>query len=347
MKSFTLLFLFFIASTYNSQNTKTDPYFSQTRDTISPFGPRSITRNILEDTKGNIWLATWQGIIKYDGKVFTNYTLKNNLIHFHVYSIMEDKSGNMWFGTIRGGAYKYDGKNFTLYTTADGIIDDLIGCMMEDKTGNIWFGTDEGISCFDTSALHKTIPNMGVQLPGLLAAYKKGIRNFNTNDGLCGNRVNSIIQDKTGKIWIATRSGVCCYDGKNFTDFKLKPDVPFTNVRCIKEDRNGKIWIGGQEGLYCYDPLLTGEAAFKKVMPNFICYIFEDKAGNFWVSTGEAKGMALYKYDGKTFSKIIEKNKDGDSQVFEISEDKSGNIWFGTMNGCCRYNGKTFENFAK
>ena len=138
-----------------------------------------------------------------------------------------------------------------------------------------------------------------------------------------------------------------CYDGKFFTDFKIKQGVPFTNVRCIKEDKNGKIWIGGQEGLYCYDPFVTGEASLTELMPNFICYIFEDKAGNFWISAGEVKGMALYKYDRKSFTKIIDKNKDGDQQVFEITEDKNGNIWFGTMNGTLRYDGKSFTGFKK
>jgi ligand-binding sensor domain-containing protein len=350
MKKIYALLSILIVSTYYSQPATTDPYFIETRDTISAFGPTSITRNILEDKKGNIWFASWQGIMKYDGKVFTNYTLKKNLIHFHVYSITEDRSGNIWFGTVRGGAYKYNGKTFTLFTTNDGLADDLIGCILEDKSGNIWFGTDGGVSRCDTSVLFRTSTRPGITtLSGLPLTSKKGFTNYTTANGLCGDRVNSIIQDKTGKIWIGTRSGVSCYDGKSFTNFTIK-GVPFTNVRCIKEDKNGKIWIGGQEGLYCYDPSATGEASLTKLTPNFICYFFEDKAGNFWISTGNREavdGMALYKYDLKNFTKILVKNKDGDSQVFEITEDKNGNIWFGTMKGPCRYDGKSFMYFTK
>ncbi len=350
MKKIGILILILIESAAYSQKATTDPYFLETRDTISAFGPVSITRNILEDKKGNIWFASWQGIVKYDGKVFTNYTLKENLIHFHVYSIMEDRSGNIWFGTIRGGAYKYNGKSFTLFTTNDGLIDDLIGCMMEDKTGNIWFGTDGGISRCDTSVAFKTSSIPGITtLSGLPLTSKKGFTSYTTQNGLCGDRVNSITQDKSGTIWIATRSGVSCYKGKTFTNFTIN-GLPFTNVRCIKEDKNGKIWIGGQDGLYCYNPSLIGEAALTKLMSNFICYIYEDKAGIFWISTGErdaVDGMALYKYDQKNFTKLLVKNKAGDSQVFEITEDKSGSIWFGTMQGPCRYDGKTFTYFKK
>jgi ligand-binding sensor domain-containing protein len=348
MKQISSLLLILIVSISFSQPAKTDPYFIKSFDTISKFGPGSITRYISEDKKGNLWLATWQGIVKYDGRIFTNYTLKDNLIPFHVYSVFEDKSGNIWFGTVRGGAYKYDGKSFTLFTTEDGLADDLIGCIQEDTKGNIWFGTDGGVSRLDTSASRRTTAKAAVTtVSGLPLTSKKGVTNFTTADGLCGNSVNSVLQDKTGKIWIGTRSGVSCFDGKSFSGFMIKQGLPFTNVRCIKEDRNGKIWIGGQEGLYCYDPLATAETALTKVMPNFIGYIYEDKAGNLWLNAGEAHGMALYKYDRKNFTKIIEKNMLGDSQVFEITEDRNSNIWFGTMRGPCRYDGKTFTYFTK
>ena len=340
-----LLILIDIASF--GQPAKTDPYFVRSSDTISKLGPNCITRHILEDKKGNIWLASWQGIVKYDGKVFTNYTLKDNLIPFHVYSCFEDRSGNIWFGTVRGGAYKYDGKSFTLFTTANGLADDLIGCIMEDKNGNIWFGTDGGVSRCDTGISLRTNIRPGVTtLSGLALTSKKGFTNYTIANGLCGDRVNSIIQDKKGVIWIATRSGVSCYDGKTFTNFTNK-GMPFTNVRCIKEDKNGKIWIGGQDGLYLYDPSAIGETSLTKLMPNFICYIYEDKAGNLWLNAGETKGMALYKYDGKNFTRILDRNTDGDSQIFEITGDKNGNIWFSTMNGPCRYDGKTFTYFTK
>lgn len=353
MKQIGLLLLLLIAGTSYSQPATTDPYFLETRDTVSVRGPLCITRNILEDKKGNIWIASWQGIMMYDGKTFTNYTLKNNLIHFHVFSIMEDRGGNIWFGTIRGGAYKYDGKTFTLFTSNDGLADDQIGCFMEDKAGNVWIGTEAGVSRLDPAALNTaSVKANMVTLSGLPLTSKKGFTTYNTHNGLCGDRVNSMIEDKSGIIWIATRSGVSCYDGKSFTDFKIEQGRPFTNVRCIKEDKSGKIWIGGQEGLYCYDRSATGEARLSKLESKFICSVYEDHVGNIWFSAIEEKdmalykGMALYKYDGKSVVKIIEKNKEADMQIFEITEDRKGNIWFSTMRGCCRYDGKTFAYFT-
>jgi ligand-binding sensor domain-containing protein len=297
-------------------NTVYDPFLKKW-DAISTNGPKSITRNVLQDKNGNYWFATWEGIIFYDGTHFTNVTLKEGLRPFHVFSVLEDKTGNLWFGTIRGGLYRYDGRSFTLFTTTDGLANDVILCMLEDQAGNIWFGTEEGVSRYNG----------------------KTFTNFTTQDGLSGN-VNSIAQDKTGKLWFGTRYGVngdlSCYDGKSFTHFKNNRGLPFSNVRSIIEDKTGNIWIGGQDGLLRYDG-----KSFTNISTNFIGYIFEDKTGNLWLSEDETNGWVLNKYDGKSSTKIA-----ASSMIFGITEDITGNIWFGTMNGVGRYDGKSVTNFT-
>lgn len=326
---YTLLFFFSAIHSFGQSNAaKTptlgplgkdfqveDPYFTETRDTVSTKGPISITRNILQAKNGDFWFATWQGVMRYDGKQFINYTLKENLRHFHVFSVLEDTEGNLWFGTIRGGVYKYDGKIFTLFTTREGLANDIVTCINEDKNGNIWFGTDDGVSCYNGKAFN----------------------NFTTQTNLKGHSVNWIMQDKTGKMWFGTRYGnmgdVSCYDGKYFTLFTTKESVKFNNVRSIIEDKANNIWIGGQDGLFKYDG-----KTLTKISSAFIGYVFEDKTGKIWISQGQTKGMSLNKYDGNTFTKITE-----NSQVFGIIEDKAGNIWYGTPNGAYMYDGKIFK----
>jgi len=336
-KLFSLLLLFFAVSFFGQNNTKSgeasktttlgpltgtytveDPYFTETRDTASTKGPISITRNILQDKNDNFWFATWQGVMRYDGNQFVNYTLKDRLRHFHVFSLLEDTKGNLWFGTIRGGVYRYDGKTFTLFTTREGLANDIVTCITEDKNGNIWFGTDDGVTCYDG----------------------KTMNNFTGQSNLKGHSVNWIMQDKTGKLWFGTRYGnmgdVSCYDGKYFSVFTNKEGIKFSNVRNIIEDKTGKIWIGGQDGLFSYD----GKTLLK-ISPAFVGYLFEDKKGTIWISQAEEKGMALYKYEAGAFTKIA-----ANSQVFGIIEDKAGNIWYGTPNGAYKYDGKTITGFS-
>jgi len=51
-----------------------DPYFFESKDIVSAYGLRNTTRNLLQDQSGDMWLASWEGIIRYDGKSFTNFT---------------------------------------------------------------------------------------------------------------------------------------------------------------------------------------------------------------------------------------------------------------------------------
>lgn len=217
-----------------------DPYFVETTDTFSTHGPRSIVRDLLQDKKGTYWFASWQGIISYDGKVFTTHTLKDDLIHFHLFSAYEDRRGHLWFGTVRGGLYRYDGKSFTLFTTADGLADNSVNCAAEDRAGNIWFGTPAGASRLDG---HR-------------------FTTFTTRDGLPDSCVEAILPDKRGTLWFGCRSGrygrvgggIVRYDGKAFTPFLTPAGVPFPDVSALLEVKDGTVWIGRMDGLSRYDP---------------------------------------------------------------------------------------------
>lgn len=287
------------------------------------YSPSSITRTIKQDRQGNIWFASWQGIIRYDGNSFTNVTSEVSLSRF--FSILEDRKGNFWFGSIGAGVYYYDGKDFRNYTTKDGLANDRVTYLYEDKKGNIWFGTEGGASCYDG----------------------KTFRNYTTKDGLPNNDVNSIIEDRTGKIWFGTRGEACFYDGEEFVKIMNKNGTPFTNVRSIIEDKKGNIWFGGNDGLWCLDG-----TSFTSFTTKFVGYVYEDKKGNIWTSSESTngKGWSLSRYEENSLNKgeaIVTEIKTLDSMFFGILEDNNGHIWVGSLNGVYCYNGKTFKKINR
>jgi len=297
--------------------------YGQDKPSIEPknYAPNSITRTIKQDRKGNIWFASWEGIIRYDGNSFTNITSKVSLNRF--FSVLEDRKGNFWFASIGGGVYFYDGKSFRNFTTKDGLANDRVTYIYEDKKGNIWFGTEGGASCYNG----------------------KSFRNYTTKEGLPHNDVNSIIEDKKGKFWFGTRGDACFYDGKEFIKITNKNGTSFTNVRSIIEDKKGNIWFGGNGGLWRLDG-----NSFTNFTTNFVGYIYEDKKGNIWTSSesANAKGWALSRYDKKSLSSSTATATElitQDGMFFGILEDKDGSIWFGSLNGVYRYDGNTFNDF--
>ena len=165
--------------------------------------------------------------------------------------------------------------------------------------------------------------------------------------------VNAIVEDKKGNLWFASRGNTFIYDarlpdgqGKTFSVFTHK-DKPFKNVRSIIEDKKGNIWLGGNDGLWRYDG-----SDFTNFTKKFVGYIYEDKKGNILTSSGSVTGKkdwTLSRYDEKSLSSKIaivpEILKSNEINIFGILETNDGNIWFGTMDGVYRYDGKTITDF--
>jgi len=110
----------------------------------------NIVRNVMIDSKSNIWFGTdGGGVSKYDGTTWTTYTTEDGLADNIVLGIAEDSEGNLWFVTWGGGVCKFDGDNWTTYTSAEGLALNLVHSVFEDSEGNFWFGTERGVSKFD------------------------------------------------------------------------------------------------------------------------------------------------------------------------------------------------------
>lgn len=307
--------------------------------------PNSIVRNIRQDKEGNIWIASWEGVFKYDGKSFTNITAHVSSARF--FSLLQDSKGKFWFASIGSGVYYYDGKSFKNFTTKDGLASDRLTVIYEDKNGTIWFGSEGGATRYDGKSFKNLKMNeaaSGSESDSVHSSfYQKPLPDVHW----IHNDVNAIIEDKAGKFWFATRGNAVVYDGKTFTTILNTNGKPFTNVRSIIKDKKGTIWLGGADGLYRYDG-----KTFINFTTNFVGYVYEDKNGNIWTSSENTnkQGWSLSRYDEKSLlckSPVATVIKANEKMVFGILEDDKGNIWFGTMDGVYRYDGKTITDFRK
>jgi ligand-binding sensor domain-containing protein len=327
-----LLVLIYYTSCKQSQTEGTKIIInSKNRSVNTSQGPKVITRNIIQDRKGNIWMAAFDGVFKYDGKYFTDITGKVSSARF--FSILEDSKGNFWFGSVGSGVYYYNGKSFRLFTTSDGLLDNGAGSIYEDSKGHIWFGGSGGASRYDGISFHHYILNGNAMYEDLTgkALPKKQLYG-----------IGPIMEDKKGGYWFGT-NGIFRYDGRTFTPFNHN-GKPFKNVRSIIEDKKGNIWIGGADGLWRYNG-----STFTNFMQGFVGHIMEDKEGNIWTSSGKNsyRGWALSRYEGNSLNNKnpIVTTIANKPMTFGILEDDKGNIWFGDFDGVHRYDGKTITDF--
>ncbi len=279
-------------------------------------------RFMLEDRKGNIWLATLdKGVSVYDGVTFTNYGKKEGLVSNEIFSMLEDRDGNIWFGAI-GGVSKYDGTTFTNFSYKNGL-SRLVYSLLEDRNGNIWMGTNRGVSIYDGA----------------------NFTHLTTKEGLNNKYVTSMLEDREGNIWMSTLNGVNIYDGKSFTYITKKEGLSNSDVRCLLEDREGNIWMGTYGGVNVYDGRTITQFTEKEgLSDNAVRALHEDKHGNIWLGTN--RGVSIY--NGTSFTYMSEKNGLCDRRVRSFLEDESGNMWIGTYNGGVGiYNGESFVHFTR
>lgn len=355
-----------IYSPIEAQQKDANQHVVETKNVTTAHGPNSIVRTIKQDRHGNIWLASGEGIIRYDGKSFTNVTSKVSSARF--FSVLEDKKGNFWFASIGSGIYYYNGKSFRNFTTKDGLADDRVTNIYEDKSGHIWFGTEGGASLYDGKSFRNFKMNEAPPVTEADSVYT-GTESVHTKadsvhisfyqqplpkNHWMHNDINAIIEDKTGKLWFGTRGYTTVYDGKTFTTITNNDGKPFTNVRSIIKDKKGNIWLGGADGLWRYNG-----KTFTNFTQKFVGYIYEDKKGNIWTSSESVKNQnwVLSRYDEKSLldnKPTVTEIKVNDKMLCGILEANDGSIWFGGLKGVYRYDThlpegqqKTITDFKK
>jgi ligand-binding sensor domain-containing protein len=327
-----LLVVFLSSCKQKQTNVPPDIIRSETKDSVSSYGPTRMVRNVKQARNGDILIASYTGVWRYDGKLFTNITSAISSPNF--WDVLEDRKGNLWFGTKDSGIYCYPsaslrtgGKSFLHYTTRQGLASNMAPHIYEDRAGNIWFGA----SRYDG----------------------KSFRNFTTKDGFPSNSIRLLLEDKTGKLWFGAQGeNMFVYDGKTFTVLKNIDGKAFNNVWSIIEDKKGSIWFGDNDGLWRYDG-----STFTKVSQRGASAIIEDKKGNIWttgsVNPPGGRVWALSRYDQKSLynkkpavTEIMSIN--GTGMLCGILEANDGSIWFGALgpeSGVYHYDGKTITNF--
>jgi ligand-binding sensor domain-containing protein len=322
----------------NNVGSGKDNIKSETKDTVPlSYDPNRMVRNVKKGRDGTILIAASRsGVFRYNGKSFTNLTNKIGLRRY--WDVLADRRGNLWVGTTDSGVYHYNGNSFQHFTTREGLANNAVLAIYEDRAGNIWFGTGGGVSRYNGTSF----------------------QNFTTKEGLPNSSISTIMEDKTGKLWFGTRGEAFFYDGKTFTVFRNKDGKAFTNVWSIIEDRKGNIWFGASiiddkkgdtvfvsNGLWRYDG-----SAFTKITSRAASAIMEDKKGNIWttgaVNANGAGTWTLSRYDQNAlYSKkpVVTEIMSVQKMLCGILEANDGNIWFGSISGVYRYDGKTITDF--
>jgi ligand-binding sensor domain-containing protein len=290
-----------------------------------------VVRTVLQDTKGNFWFGTQNGLCRYDKDGLDYFDLKDwNGQGVTVHVIVEDKTGNIWIG-YGGGIAKYDGNYFTIYHEKDILIRGGLWSMAMDRKGVLWIGTTQGVYTFDGEALSP------FKLPEGTIDSTKGISTT--------KMIHSIVEDSNGKMWFATNSGVHIYDGNTLTSISEMNGLQSDFASQIIESTAGNFWISTTTGLFRYNRnSLTNITEELIKRGDSIGSIFEDKDGTLWFSVNKRD---IYSYNGKAFIKIRSKDSDYAPFPFQIYQDQQERIWLVGFKGAYRIENNNMINVTR
>jgi ligand-binding sensor domain-containing protein len=127
------------------------PYLHTVWQTDEGLPQNSVTA-IVQTRDGYLWLATQEGLARFDGTRFTVFDKRNTppLRENNIQALYEGRDGALWIGTEGGGIAHLKDHRFTSYSTADGLGDNIVDAICEDLDGNLWVGTLAGLSRFNS-----------------------------------------------------------------------------------------------------------------------------------------------------------------------------------------------------
>ncbi len=326
---------------------------------LLPDNPKAEEIRVLyEDQKNQIWVGTSDGlykIIEADGRVrFENVPLGEPLESsggavaqpspntLPISSILETRDGTFWIGSFGGGLFRLspDG-NVRRYTKSAALRDNKITDLLETRDGQIWMSlrSDEkgGVCLLD--AANKDNP------------VKKC---YTTDDGLGSNWVREMLETSDGQIWLATVPGLCRWQGEGAESvcktYSARHEL-CDDLLSLAEDKDGNLWTGSACGAkkiarYGFTTYDRRDGLDKDDVNS----IFENSAGELFVTTFPKNERVISRFDGEKFSaqkldlpKYVDYFGWGWQQT--VWQDSRGAWWIPTGAGLFRSPDRT--NFAQ
>jgi len=339
--------------------------------------PNNNINAITKDKQGFLWIATLDGLCRYDGpnliKIYRKVPKEqggaSKLQSNNIRSLLCDTKGNLWIGTYGGGltklniitnewkTYKHDPQQH------NSLINDEVLCIIEDTANQLWIGTEKGLCLFNPESENFTAVS--------LSNSKKGSNDVS---------VLSIMEDQKGWIWVGTwANGLYLIltnpsnpkEAHQFKPIQVDLDKAANNVWTIYQDNVGRYWVGthggglflmqlpqgasnriGQQNWFpTFHKCTLNDIHTTNLPPKAIQSILQDGLGNLWVGTIQGLYLAnkdvlpslnQVPHNTITFqANFADPNHNHSiigNNIMNLYEDNQELIWIATTDGLSQYN---------
>jgi signal transduction histidine kinase/ligand-binding sensor domain-containing protein len=282
---------------------------------------------IYEDSGGNVWAGAMTGVWRWKPRPPKLYTMAPAQ---RTYALIESDDGGILIAR-RGGITKLRNGTFEPYPMPAGLSfppDRLL----RDRDGGLWVGA--------------LVDN------GLLHIHEGKTDLFTQADGLSGNTVFSLFEDREGNLWVSTGDGLDRFRDFSVHSLSVQQGLSSRSVSSVLATKDGSVWLGTSDGLNRWrreeitiyrrrslrdlrggsllsestakrgpDSTPTIRKVFGSGLPHDVMQsLFEDDHGTIWVAT--LSGVAVLKSD-----RLYALAGVPAGNVFAIAGDRADNVW--------------------
>lgn len=293
--------------------------------------PWDMSRAVVSDLKGNIWIGTDNGIVRINDGKWEHFNASNTIIQATPYNknqtesvrdIEVDSKDNKWF-VIGYDVYRYDNHTWSKYDSLNSPIN-WARKIVTDHLGNILFTSWEGVAKFD--------------------GHKWSVIN-KKNSKLPSDKILGVFVDSKSRTWIGTFEGNVVID-KDKILILNDPSSPLSKAYISKmyEDKKGNLWFSlyNEKGISAGIYILSTNGHWERILDqdqkmftnnSINDFLLDEQTGTLWLSQNNV-GILKYDINSKKLEVYTNENSNVPSVNIErITKDKDGTIWAATYAG--------------
>jgi signal transduction histidine kinase/ligand-binding sensor domain-containing protein len=331
--------------------------------------PQNSVRAILQSRDGYLWVATLDGMARFDGVRFTIFDKSNTpgINSNRFISLYEDRNGDLWMGTEDGGVTRRQKGKFTSYTTEHGLPDLYNPVVFGDDSGGVWVFSGSRLAQW---ADGKFTPGRIPGFEGLLTGYGGDARGItigttrfahgrlNTRAMPDGRPIYVFDEDQYGNEWgVVDGSLIKIREGKVVRVITASDGLPDKVVGgsalarpLVLEDRRGNLWLSrpgawmGRLNNDVFTTHSTQDAPTPRLPGNDVKAFYEDSEGAVWIGT-ERNGLYRVRAQAVTVYSIRQGLQA--NNIYSVLEDRSGAVWVGAWDkGLSRIKDGAVTNYS-
>ena len=329
--------------------------------------PQNSVLSILQTRDGYLWLATFDGLVRFDGVRFTIFNKANSkgLAGNGFRSIFAEADDTLWLGE-GSGLVRFRNGQFQTFTIADGV-----NRVQKDLDGSLLIFKPDGLARWRDGRITIERPeeddrNYNIYVspansrweldPGGLRRIQDG-RAMNYTLPFDPHRISSdrqfnylvyvqMLEDRDGALWLSASGNVYRMKDRAVTMYTAKDGVPPSLVRDILQDRQGDIWIATRGDGICR--LNGGRFACYNttsgLSSNHVIDIFEDREGTLWAGTNE---RGINRLTRQVVTPLSSAHGLADKNVYPLLEARDGSFWIGSFSALSQYKDGKIKNYSR